>query len=367
MIAPGCPRKRLAWTVVSLAGVICAAPHRTPAQALAEAAGANASSATSAMSAPKILPKALPTPPTASGSPSLPISRGPSVDEVNRKALELHAGKDAAKLLLQSVPSEAMITIDGSFVGRTPLLLIVPPGKYKVGMRGQRQESAERQIELRPNETQRVALTLATYYSGGSMAAHPRAATSFVQGATTGTQVFPANVPQAPPAPLPVTTESATFNEAAKLAQARESLYPSSVSAHPKYATSLVEGSQTGTQNFAVPRLQQGATAAATSQTPSMELAASEANRIAFEQTAGKEAAKLELKSIPSGALAYVEGRLVGHTPVQVVLAPGKYRVEMNGEHQAVGESMVGLLPNDKQQLELKLTSDYPANVTVTY
>jgi hypothetical protein len=90
-------------------------------------------------------------------------------DEVyatNRKALEQRAGKDAAKLLLRSAPSEALIYIDGTPVGRAPLLLIVPPGKYKVEMRGPREGSAERLLGLLPNETQQVALTLVLKYPG---------------------------------------------------------------------------------------------------------------------------------------------------------------------------------------------------------
>jgi len=82
----------------------------------------------------------------------------------NRKALEQRAGKDAAKLMLRSVPSEALIYIDGKSVGRTPLLLIVPPGKYKVEMRGQREGFGERLIGLLPNETQELALTLVLRY-----------------------------------------------------------------------------------------------------------------------------------------------------------------------------------------------------------
>jgi len=82
----------------------------------------------------------------------------------NRKALEQRAGKDAAKLVLQSVPSNALIYIDGMFVGRTPLLLIVPPAKYKVEMHGQRDGFGERLIGLLPKETQQLTLTLELRY-----------------------------------------------------------------------------------------------------------------------------------------------------------------------------------------------------------
>ena len=54
----------------------------------------------------------------------------------NRKALEDQAGKNAAKLMLRSVPDKSSVRIDGKPVGKTPLLLIVQPGVYVVEMEG---------------------------------------------------------------------------------------------------------------------------------------------------------------------------------------------------------------------------------------
>lgn len=350
---------------------LCAAPGRSRGQAAVETAGAASTSAVMATSSPKVLPKSLPNLATNGNSPSLPVSRGPSTDETNRRSLEQRAGKDAAKLLLQSVPNEAQISIDGNFVGRTPLLLIVPPGKYKVEMRGHQQESGERLIELHANETQRVALTLALHYSA-SATARPRAASTFVQGATTGTQVFSAPLPS--PAAEGNSSALATakypsFDEAVKLGPARESRYPSNISAHPKAATPFVGSAAAGTQTLAAPPQ---LPAAETKPVPVAVLASAspapgEANRKALEQKAGRDAAKLVLQSVPSDALAYIDGSLVGRTPLQLILAPGKYKVEMSGQHEEVGESLVGLLPNETQQLALTLVSHYPARITVQY
>ena len=361
--------KRLAWAVSALLAVLCAVPDRSSGQAIVEAAGADSTSAVTATSAPKVLPKSLPNLAKDGNSPSLPVSQGPSPEVTNRRNLEQRAGKNAAKLLLQSVPSEALISIDGSFVGRTPLLLIVPPGKYKVEMRGQQQEIGERLVELQPSETQQISITLALRYSA-SAAAHPRAASSFVQGATEGTQVFSEPLPQ--PATennssTLVASDSPSFDEAVKLAQARESRYPSNISAHPKAATSFVGGSATGTQSFApqsqAPPAEASSATLAVAESPSP--APGEENRKALEQRAGKDAAKLDLQSVPSDALVYIDGSLVGRTPVQLILAPGEYKVEMNGAHEEVGERMVGLLPNETQQLALTLESHYPARITL--
>lgn len=84
--------------------------------------------------------------------------------EANRKALERRAGKDAAKLMLSSSPTDAYVKINGKPVGRTPILLIVPPGQYKVSMEGQRMEHAEQSVDLLPKETRKYSLKLKQFY-----------------------------------------------------------------------------------------------------------------------------------------------------------------------------------------------------------
>ena len=89
---------------------------------------------------------------------------GPPPEEVNRKALEENAGADAGKLLLRSTPAGAQVFINGAYVGKSPMLLIVPPGKYKVEMRGGRLETGSQTIGLLANQTQNVAMTLRQLY-----------------------------------------------------------------------------------------------------------------------------------------------------------------------------------------------------------
>jgi len=102
------------------------------------------------------------TPGTAPTHIAAPV--GPPVDEVNRKELEKNAGKDAGKLFLRSTPTGAQVYINGDFVGTSPLLLVVPPGTYKVEMRGARQGSSEKIVGLLANQTQEVFLNLSLRY-----------------------------------------------------------------------------------------------------------------------------------------------------------------------------------------------------------
>ena len=100
------------------------------AQAATEAAGAT--SITSYMAAsPK--PTAMPKGSTANASQSSPhllASSKAAEVESNRQALEAKAGPEAARLLIRSMPSQAQVWINEKPVGTTPLLLIVPAGKY---------------------------------------------------------------------------------------------------------------------------------------------------------------------------------------------------------------------------------------------
>jgi len=134
------------------------------AQTAVETAGANSVSGATAVPA-KTFGIASPSA-TADDKKSahLAASTGPRPEVVNRQALEQRAGRDACKLLLRSRPSAAGVWIDGAFVGSAPMLLVLPPGKYKLELRGARSQYAAQVIDLLPRETREVALTLAIRY-----------------------------------------------------------------------------------------------------------------------------------------------------------------------------------------------------------
>jgi hypothetical protein len=144
-------------------GAAKVSPARLLDQAAAEAAAATSSSGVTASGAKGASIRDV-NPQPQSSSPHLLARQGPAPDEMNRKAFEEGAGKDAGKLLMRSTPTGAQIFVNGRLVGRAPLLLILAPGKYKVEMRGQRRDYGERSVGLLPHETQDVALTLSPLY-----------------------------------------------------------------------------------------------------------------------------------------------------------------------------------------------------------
>ena len=99
-----------------------------------------------------------------STSPHLIASSGPPPDETNRKALESTAGKDAGKLLLRASPVEAQVWIGGKIVGKTPMLLVLAPGKYEIEMRGSRGQTGKSSVALLPRETRELAVKLDQLY-----------------------------------------------------------------------------------------------------------------------------------------------------------------------------------------------------------
>ena len=148
--------RTLTFSLLILAGSSAAG-----AQALAEAAATSSVSGGVSAKSGTVIPLQKTAPNT---SPHLVAPSGPPVEVANRQALEQRAGKNACKLLLRSTPTGAQAWIDGAFVGDTPLLLLVPPGKYQIQMKGQRLEYAKQVVSLLPRETQEVALTLAVRY-----------------------------------------------------------------------------------------------------------------------------------------------------------------------------------------------------------
>src|ERR1019366_8635340 len=101
------------------------------AQALAESGSMASHSSITARTAKS---PAVTNPEKPSVSPHLPQQTGPAPDQKNRQDFEDNAGENAGKVLLRSVPSGAEIFINDLFVGHTPLLLVIAPGRYTIDM-----------------------------------------------------------------------------------------------------------------------------------------------------------------------------------------------------------------------------------------
>jgi hypothetical protein len=105
-----------------------------------------------------------PSPASPVVSPHVPVASVPYPEEMNRRTLAQNAGTDASKLLVRSTLPESSIWIDGQRVGKVPMLLIVPPGKYRIELVGPHAERTSCLVALLPRETRELTLKLLTRY-----------------------------------------------------------------------------------------------------------------------------------------------------------------------------------------------------------
>jgi len=89
------------------------------------------------------------------------------------------------------------------------------------------------------------------------------------------------------------------------------------------------------------------------------------ANRRTLEQNAGKHPAKLLIRSTPSAAQVWVNGMVVGTTPLLLMVAPGEYRTELRGQRMEYAERWVDLLPDETRTVTLPLSARYPTHATM--
>jgi len=91
------------------------------------------------------------------------------------------------------------------------------------------------------------------------------------------------------------------------------------------------------------------------------------ANRRALEAKAGKNGAKLMLRSVPDGARVWMDGKVIGTTPLLVIVAPGVYKVEMEALQFDSAFQKVDLLPKETREVHLTLAPRYPARMELSW
>lgn len=147
----------------SLLGIVVAIAATAQAPVAAEL-GATSFSFRLAPQAARVSTYTLPSPTKQIPSPHMLERSGPPPDEVNRKEFEANAGVNAGKLFLRSVPTGADVFVDGLLVGKTPLLMVIAPGPYKIEMRGSRDDSGHANVGVMPKETRAVTIELKQRY-----------------------------------------------------------------------------------------------------------------------------------------------------------------------------------------------------------
>ncbi len=92
------------------------------------------------------------------------------------------------------------------------------------------------------------------------------------------------------------------------------------------------------------------------------------ANRKALEDQAGKNPAKLMLRSTPDKSSVRIDGKPVGTTPILLILKPGVYVVEMEGgPREDYARRQVDLLPKEAREITLQLQTRYPSLLRLSW
>jgi len=92
-----------------------------------------------------------------------------------------------------------------------------------------------------------------------------------------------------------------------------------------------------------------------------------EVNRHALEAQAGADAARLLVRATPAQAQVWINNHAVGNTPLLLILAPGKYTLEMRGSRQETARQEVALLPKETREVAVKLELRYPTRVVAAH
>ena len=90
-----------------------------------------------------------------------------------------------------------------------------------------------------------------------------------------------------------------------------------------------------------------------------------EINRHDLETKAGKDAGKLLIRSTPGEARVWIDGKSMGTTPVLLIVAPGKYGIELRGQRAETARAEVALLPKETREVNIKLELRYPTRVSL--
>ena len=94
-----------------------------------------------------------------------------------------------------------------------------------------------------------------------------------------------------------------------------------------------------------------------------LALASQEINRRDLEAKAGKNAGKLLIRSIPGEAQVWIDGQPIGTTPLLLIVAPGKYGIELRGQRAETARTEVALLPKETREVAIRLQLRYPTRV----
>ena len=93
--------------------------------------------------------------------------------------------------------------------------------------------------------------------------------------------------------------------------------------------------------------------------------AAAKTNRQFFQDHSGPGGAQVSLHTVPNQAQAWIDGKFVGKTPLDLKLAPGHHRVLVRAPNMQDAVRELDLAAKQTQPIDLSLKSAYQGQVNI--
>jgi hypothetical protein len=92
---------------------------------------------------------------------------------------------------------------------------------------------------------------------------------------------------------------------------------------------------------------------------------AAKTNRQFFQSHSGANAAQIAVHTVPDHAQAWIDGKFVGPTPLDMKLAPGHHQVLVRAPNMHESEREFDLAAKQTQSIDLPLKSSYQNQVVI--
>jgi hypothetical protein len=93
--------------------------------------------------------------------------------------------------------------------------------------------------------------------------------------------------------------------------------------------------------------------------------AATKANLLFFQDHSGPDAAQIALHTVPDHAQAWIDGKFVGPTPLDLKIAPGHHQVIVHAPNMQDSVREFDLTAKQTQSIDLPMKSAYQSQVSI--
>ena len=283
-------------------------------------------------------------------SESVEIDMGKEADLT--AVLQLKAGS----FTINSVPSDAMISIDGKAIDTTPLTITDPgSGKHSVEVRMDGYETWSESVNIVPGEPISLTATLQIKAGTVSITSEPSDAFAFIDGKEVGRT------------PVIITDQSPgthkfelkmdkyeTWSKSVDIKPGKEVVLTAvlqskagsvNINSNPSNATAFVEGKEIGTTPVIISNSSPGTYLVEVRmdgyETWNESVNIEQGKQITITADLQMKAGAININSNPSGATIHIDGKNVGKTPKTITdLLPGMHLVEVKLDgHETWSES----------------------------